>query len=76
MKTLIFIFFIILLINISFSFYLWKENQRNRQNIVFLENKMDRLDIDALEKIKNKNEVEINCENIESSDWLAGTFCN
>ena len=76
MKILTSLLLIALLINIGFSFYLWKENQRNRQNIVFLENKIDRLDIDALEKIKDKNEVGFNCENIESGNWLAGTFCN
>lgn len=76
MKILNSILLIALLINIGFSFHLWRENQRNRQNIGFLENKIDRLDIDTLEKIKGKNEVDINCENIDSSDWITTTLCN
>ncbi len=76
MKILTSIFFIALLINIGFSFYLWKENQKNRESIGFLENKIDRLDIDTLEKIKGKDEVNIDCENIQSGDWITGTLCN
>lgn len=68
--------FITLLINVGFSFYLLRENQRNKQDIEFLENKIDRLDIDTLEKIKGKNEVDINCEDIENGNWITDTLCS
>ena len=76
MKILIACLFGLLILNSFFSLYLWKENQRNRQNIGFLESKIDRLDIDALEKIKSKEITEIDCSSNESGDWLKSTFCN
>lgn len=76
MKILIACLFGLLILNSFFSLYLWKENQRNRQNIGFLENKIDRLDIDTLEKIKSKEVTEIDCSSNESNDWLKSTFCN
>lgn len=65
-----------LLFNSITSWFLWKENQRNKQNIEFLENKIDRLDIDALEKIKLKESTEIDCSSNTSSNWLTSTLCD
>ena len=65
-----------LVLNSSTSWFLWKENQINKQNIAFLENKIDRLDIGALEKIKLKESVEIDCSSNTSGDWLSSTLCD
>lgn len=65
-----------LVLNFITSWFLWKENQINKQNISFLENKIDRLDIDALEKIKLKESVEIDCSSNTSGDWLSSTLCD
>ncbi|WP_180056668.1 MULTISPECIES: hypothetical protein [unclassified Acinetobacter] len=76
MKILIACLFGLLIANSFFSWFLWKENQRNRQNIGFLENKMDRLDIDSLEKIRSKANTDIDCSSTEPGDWLKSSICN
>lgn len=55
-KILISFIFITILINSVLIFMLWKQGQSNEQDIAYIENKVDRLDIDALEKIKSKDE--------------------
>lgn len=76
MKVLIGFLFVLLIANSVFSFYLWKANEKNKLNISFLESKLDRLDIDTLEKIKKAPNTEINCEDNKSGDWLSATICN
>lgn len=45
-----------MLVNSGLLFLLWKQSESNKQDIGYIENKVDRLDIDALEKIKSKDE--------------------
>lgn len=55
-KILISFIFIMMLVNSGLLFLLWKQSESNKQDIGYIENKVDRLDIDALEKIKSKDE--------------------
>ena len=75
MKILIIVLFTLLSINSFLSWHLWNENQKNRQNIGFLENKIDRLDIDALEKIKSKEVMEVDCNSESGGNWISDAIC-
>jgi hypothetical protein len=55
-KILISFLFIMLLVNSGLIFTLWKKSQSHDQDIGYIENKVDRLDIEALEKIKSKED--------------------
>lgn len=54
----------------------WKQQKTNVANIGYLETKIDRLDIDALERIKSQEDNKIDCSNLSSGDWLSSDLCN
>lgn len=51
-KVIISIFLIITLLNIGFSAYLWKQNKELQSDVSAISSTLDRLDLDALEKIQ------------------------
>ncbi|ENV46807.1 hypothetical protein P255_00957 [Acinetobacter brisouii CIP 110357] len=54
-KIIPILFFALILINIGFSAYLWKQNKELKSDISNISSELMRLDLDALEKIKSKN---------------------
>lgn len=76
MKIIVFVSLLFSISSMAVSFYLWDQLATAKNNISYLENKVDRLDIDALEKIKSKNTDEFDCSSSNSGDWLSSTFCN
>ena len=54
-KILIALLCLVSIANASLIYMLWSQQKINSRDIGFLENKMDRLDVDALEKIRSDN---------------------
>lgn len=75
-KIIIALLCLVSLVNAGLIYMLWSQQQVNSRNIGFLENKVDRLDIDALENIKSEKTDEIDCSSSTSGDWLHSAFCN
>lgn len=74
MKYLAIILGCLLLINLGFTGYIYSENKKLKRDILSLETTLDRLDIEALEKISLPKE-EQNCEISDTGSWLNSLNC-
>lgn len=74
MRYLAIILGCLLLVNLGFTGYIYSENKNLKRDVLNLETTLDRLDVEALEKIRLPK-VKQKCELSGTGDWLASLNC-